>query len=239
MSKALILFSAEVPNVSLSAGALELKEQALDLAASVTVVNDADQQQRAVEVQTELKRISKLFEQSRVDATTPLLTAQRVLKAIIDKEKFAIDAETNRIGRLSADFQMLQEAKRRAAEAAQKEELEKAERERQLALSKAQSHEELNKVNEDFCRKQAEIKSVPVPTVEKAKGQIVAEVWEVDGINEWTLLKARPDLVRRIEFDMVAIKKELELGRELPGVKAHKEVKSTVRLSPSRGVIEV
>lgn len=250
--KDLILFSAEVPSVSLSKEALELREQALDLAATVLAVADVEQQERAVEVQAELKRVSKLFEDSRVQATAPLLEAQRSLKALVDKEKFAIQSELNRIGKLNADFQTLLDAKRRAAEAAQKADLEKAEKERQEALAKAKSHEQLDKINEDYCRKQAAITAIPLPEVQRAVGQVVKDEWVVDGINDWTLIKKRPDLVRKIEWDLVAIKKDLasseavlEREREsyikerLPGVTAHIEKKSSVRANAQPRVIEV
>jgi hypothetical protein len=42
-------------------------------------------------------------------------------------------------------------------------------------------------------------------------------------------MRARPDLVREIKFDMVGIKEELKRGMKLPGVTAREVVKSVTR----------
>jgi hypothetical protein len=52
---------------------------------------------------------------------------------------------------------------------------------------------------------------------------------EIQEIREWELAKARPDLVRRIEFDLIEIKRLLNTGVKLPGVIAKPVVKSSVR----------
>ena len=42
-------------------------------------------------------------------------------------------------------------------------------------------------------------------------------------------MKARPDLVRKIEWDMVAIKQLLDQGVKLPGVTAEEDLRIGVR----------
>lgn len=46
----------------------------------------------------------------------------------------------------------------------------------------------------------------------------------------FALMKARPDLVRKVEFDLRSIKEELERGLKLPGVEARQVLKSGVRV---------
>ncbi|NDA67442.1 MAG: hypothetical protein EBY09_12525 [Verrucomicrobia bacterium] len=55
------------------------------------------------------------------------------------------------------------------------------------------------------------------------------EEWEITEINAFALMRVRPDLVRDVIFDRVEIKRELDRGLTLAGVKARKVVKSTTR----------
>ncbi len=72
--------------------------------------------------------------------------------------------------------------------------------------------------------------ALPSYVARSTKGQSVDEVWVIDSIEDMTLLKARPDLVRTVEFDKVKLKAALNLANGiLPGVKAHKEVTTKVR----------
>ena len=60
-------------------------------------------------------------------------------------------------------------------------------------------------------------------------GQTTRKVWVIKQINDFQLLKARPDLVRKIEWDMVAIKDLLNQGVKLPGVTAEEDLRVGVR----------
>lgn len=64
----------------------------------------------------------------------------------------------------------------------------------------------------------------------RAEGQVIRTEWEVTRIDSFVLAKARPDLVRKIEFDTIEIKRALTRGEKLPGVEAREVVKSTTRV---------
>lgn len=242
MSEALIRLDTAQLTINFKPAAIALKASALATAAMIARVSTPEENAEAVNAQVELKRVESLFEKARVEVTKPLLDAQRSFKATVDKERDELLSELTRISTLVGNYQALQLAKQRAAEAAQRAELEAAERKRQEELAKAKTIEEHAATQEKFNRVAAAITEQPAaPPPVRATGQVVKPEWVIDGINDWTLIKARPDLVRKIEWDRVAIKKELELGHKdkLPGVTAHEEVKSTVRLGRVAPAIEV
>ena len=74
---------------------------------------------------------------------------------------------------------------------------------------------------------------------EKAAGQIVKEVVVIDQIREFELAKARPDLIRKIEFDIITIKNELGRGLKIAGVTHHMETQATVSLGRKTATLEL
>ena len=227
-----------VAKVQLTAEALAMREAALEAAALVGRVSNAEENEKAVEAQAELKRVSSGFEKARTTITKPLLDAQREIKAKVDAERKELEQELLRISRLIGDFQTLELQRQRAAEAARREEQTKLERERQEALAKAKSHDEVDAVQNHY-QERAAVEAPPPPAPPtRATGQIVRTDWEVTRINDFVLAKARPDLVRKIEFDMAALKDCLKRGEKLPGVEAKEVVKASVRTT-SRPLIEV
>lgn len=99
--------------------------------------------------------------------------------------------------------------------------------ERQQELAKAANLDAMDAIQEKFNEQAAQI-SAPIPQPVRADGQRVSVDWEITRINEHQLAKARPDLIRRIEFDLRAVKDELKRGVRLPGVEAKEVVNATV-----------
>jgi hypothetical protein len=131
MSEALIIRDDHALSISFTPAALEMKRDALGLASLINRVSTADENASAVDAQKELKRILTLCETARKQAKEPVLDFGRTIDASAKQFAEDITSELNRVGRLVSDFQMLELAKQRAAEAARRLEEEKLERERQ------------------------------------------------------------------------------------------------------------
>lgn len=170
---------------------------------------------------------------------------QRELERI-EREK---QAELERIAREQAEKER---AAREAAEAAakaaaeatnkkQREAAEKAAAEakrqaEEAAKSAAQAESEKQRIQDEADR-QARAEAKPI-AVTRAAGQSNRKQWVIKQINDLQLMRARPDLIRKVEWDMVAIKELLNSGIKLPGVVAEEDLRVSVR-GNSQPVIEV
>lgn len=203
-----------------------------------------------VEAQTkdavqELDRISNTianFHQLEMAKQRAAENAARLERERIEQERLAEERRV-REEAMAAQRKLDEEAaaaRRQAQEATnakQRAEAEALQREieRQKALAEAKNLDAMDAIQEKFNEKAAEV-SAPVREVVRAEGQRIAMDWEITRINEHVLAKARPDLVRRYEFDQRAIKAELNRGIKLPGVEAKEVVNASVRTSAGRAV---
>lgn len=231
----LIVHDVQLPPVYLTADALALKESALALSGIIGKVTNPDEQQSAVEAQKELTRTAKLFEDARIEATAPFLKIQRELKATVDKERNELLNELARISTLIGNFQSLELAKVRAAEAAKNVELGRLEMERQLKLAQANSHDALDAINDEFNRAAA---ALPVITPARVEGQTVREDWDIVCNDLHALYRAHPFAVK-LEPRLSEIRQLLDAGVKVAGVMAKKIPKVSVRLARERTAIEV
>lgn len=221
--------------ISFSQEANELRWTALEIAKEADVVTDAWTQQRAVAAQATLQALLNQVEKARVAVKAPVLEFGKKIDGAAKIFRAELEAELLRISRAIGDFQTLEQAKVRAAEAAARLEQDRLERERQEAIAKVQSHDELDAINAEF-NEQAQAVAQAIPQPVRAEGQIVRPTWEITRINEMQLARARPDLVRRIEFDMRAIKEELCRGVKLAGVEAREVINSGVRTTTQKAI---
>lgn len=277
MSTALAIRNDSARSVTFTEAAHAMIADALECAALIGRVSNADENDKCAEAQKKVKACINEIEKVRKELKEPILEFGRLIDATAKKISEPLKPEEIRLGQLAGDFAELQNAKQRAAEAAAileqqrierervaelariaREEaihlanLEAAEREaqrkvneaktaeaaakaaelqrdldRQKQLAEAQSFAAMNAVQEKYNAESANVKAVEAPV--RAEGQIVKTEWEIQEIREWELAKARPDLVRKIEFDRVEIKRLLDAGVKLPGVVAKPLTKSTVR----------
>lgn len=142
--------------------------------------------------------------------------------------------------RAAAEERRNAEAKAAAERAAARNEQERAAAEARAVKAQQEAEARLaaeRKRQEELAAQQKEAVQV-VAAPAKAEGQSIRQEWEITRINDWALMKARPDLVRKIEFDLRSIKEELARGLKLPGVEAQLLLKSSVRLTREK-VIEV
>jgi hypothetical protein len=277
VSAALAIRNDHERSVTWTESAHALISSALESSALIARVTTPEENEAAVRAQQHLRAATNEIEKVRKVLKEPVLEFGRAIDAAAKQIVAPLAPEEMRIAELVGNFAQLQEAKRKAAEAARlleqqriereraaelarvareeaqhRSNLEAAEREalrkaaeaknadeqakaaelsrdlaRQKELYDAQSFERMNAIQEKFNDQSSGVPIVAAPT--RATGQVVRTEWEIQEIREWELAKARPDLVRRIEFDRIEIKRLLDAGVKLPGVVAKPVTKSSVR----------
>lgn len=232
---ALMVRNDQDSSASFTAEAEALKNNILAGAASIKAVSDVPSQECAVKAQIEIRRCLTAVEDARVACKAPFIETGRAIDGKAKAFRMELEKEELRIARLIGDFQALTIAKVRAAETARKLELEKLEEARQVAISKAESHEEIENINADFCDQSATFPNVAAP---KVSGQIVCEEWNIIVTDVLALAKAYPSCVK-IEPCLREIKCLLDMGIKVPGISANNVVVSRVRVAPQMKTIEV
>jgi hypothetical protein len=156
--------------------------------------------------------------------------AARLEQERIEREK---QQEVLRIAReqeaKKADLQRQQDEADRLARKAKDQEskaaLEKLsqEIERQKGLAKAETHDQLDAINERFNNQAAAVKPPEAPKL--AKGQTIVRRWNIVVNDLWTLARAHPTCVK-IEPLTSQIQELLNAGVKVAGVTATEEFKS-------------
>lgn len=234
---AMILRNDAGLSASFTPQALALKNAALESAALIGKVTNGTEQEQAVAAQTELAQLLKLAEEARKAAKEPVLTFG---KRIDDSAKVFCDelkTEQWRLSRLCGDYQQLEQAKARAAQRAEDERLAALEREKQAAMAKAETHEELEKTQAVYQERIA-AEAPPMVAIPKAAGQRVENVIQYEVFDLDALYKSNPACVK-MEPKAVEIKALLKAGLKPPGVRSWTETKSTIRTSSQPKAITV
>lgn len=203
------------------------KTLALERAALVGRVTCAEEQQAAVEAQTAIAGVLKETEKARVACKDPVLEFGRRIDATAKEFISELREEENRLAKLVGDFQTLEAARVRAEQSKENERLRQVERDRQAALARANSHEQMEAVQEQFDRRVKE-EAPPIVAPARVEGQIVREEWDVTVTDIWALARAHPACVK-IEPRMTEIKAILDSGQKVAGVLAKKITKAGVR----------
>lgn len=214
-------------SVSLAPSAHEAKANALALAALIGKVTNPDENEAAVEAQKAIKELVDAAEHSHKEIKRPVIDCGRQIDNAKNQFVKELKDEYLRLARLGGDYQTLQQAKARAAEAAQRAQLEEIERRKQEELANAQSHDQLDEIQ---ARYNEEAAAIPAPTSTKAQGQVVKMDWEITVSDIYLLVKAHPACVK-IEPRLSEIKALLNAGVKVAGVVAKPITNATVRLS--------
>lgn len=230
-----LIVRAQGNNVEFSAEAIALKNTAWELAAAVTEVRNAEHQSIAVSAQVGLATLLKQVEEARKKAKAPLIELGRKIDNVSKAFVKDLEEEELRLARLVGDYQALELAKTRAAEAARNRELTELERQRAEELAKASSHEEIDAIQEQYNQAAADLPGPAAP--QREAGQVVTQDWEITVQDIWLLARAHPACVK-IEPRLSAIKELLKLGVKVSGVNATPIVKASVRTRQHQ-VIEV
>lgn len=165
---------------------------------------------------SELKRIADEQAAREAEARRIADEAQRLVREAQEAAaKLAAEATNKR----------QREAAQKAAQEAQiQAEAARVERENQEAILKLQ--QATAALESQRIQEQAEtatrIESKPTE-ITRAPGQIIRKKWKITQINDLQLLRARPDLIRKIEWDMLTINQELAEGKKLPGIIAEED----------------
>lgn len=167
------------------------------------------------ERQAELVRIAQA--QAEVERKAREAAEVEARKAQAEREaaeKLAREA-TNAKQREAAEAARIEADKRAAAARVE------AEKQAAIAAEQARQQAQLAQERADAAKL---IESRPVEMA-KAYGQTVRTKWVIDRINDFQLMKSRPDLVRKIEWNMVELNQALtDNDGKLAGVEAHKDI---------------
>jgi len=130
MSTALIVRTDGGLSVIASPDIHEAKELALNSAAVIVRVTNAEEQTEAVAAQAGLREVIKAVEKSRVEVKGPILDFGRKIDYAAAELVAEVKEEELRIAKLNGDFQTLMQAKARAEEEKRQAELRAIEEER-------------------------------------------------------------------------------------------------------------
>jgi hypothetical protein len=209
---ALLLRNDSSLTVTVAPEAKELRTKAMMLAVEIESVTDAASQEKAVEAQTALANVAKLIEDARRITKAPVLDYGRAIdKAASDFLANVINEQT-RVSRMIGDYQAIERAKMQAAEAAQKAELTRLERERSAELAKANTFEQREQVHERYAQEvDAACQAAKVAAPPRVEGQIIKEEWEFEVTDAYALATNHRHLVK-IEPKRSDIKEALKSG---------------------------
>lgn len=221
-----------LPVFTFNDAAKQAKEQALEVAALIGKVSDANSKVLAVRAQQALKRCLLDIESARKKLKEPLLQAGRQLDTLCAKESLALDQEFGRVSHLVKEFD--DEERRRVLEEQriQREDLEKIEREKQaeikrLADEQAAREAEARRLQEEADRKVREAKEradreareaqeAAQRLANEAKNKKQREAAEKARKEAESQAKARRDIIAKQEEDarMERERREAELAQQ-------------------------
>jgi hypothetical protein len=204
----------------------EAKAPYIDMGRKIDAAHDAFIE----ELRSEQLRIGKLdadyiqLEQAKARAAEAARRAEerKLEEERREREREAqekAEAEQRRIAEQKAEIErQLQEARSEA----KRIELEQAQREleRQQALAQAQSHEELDAINDQHNRAVAEL---PIHQMPRAKGQRVVDDWDIRVTDINMLYKSHPGCVK-MEPRLSEIKALLRAGKSVIGIEAKPKI---------------
>ncbi len=180
----------------------------------------------------EIARLAREQADREAQAARAAAEAERVIREAQEAANRAAAEARGKAAKAAAA-----ELQRQADIAAEAGRVAREEMEARLAAERAANEQAMAQVQQGA----AEAASIAAKPVDRttAKGQTARKVWKITQINDFVLIKSRPDLVRKIEWDMVALKAALdETGKNLPGVTAVEDFTMGSRGKRPGGFIE-
>lgn len=215
----------------------EQERIALEQAALIGKVTNAEQNGQAVSAQLALAEYKKAVTNAEEAAKGPL---NQLRKGILDLSKELIksaEAEGMRLAGLVGDFQEGERVRLLAEQKAASEELSELAKKEAVEISACATVEEQDAVREKFAMDALAVQSSTVAPV-RATGQVVKTDWEITVINEQTIARVHPNCVKITPL-LMEIKTLLNMGVEVKGVSAVKKTTASVRSKPQPKPIEV
>lgn len=234
---ALILRNDSTLSVQWTAEANKLKEDALTIAAGVGKVTDASTNQKAVEAQQAVAAIRKQVEAARVACKAPVLAFGKKIDDAARDFDAELASEQIRLNRLVGDFMQLEQQRIRAEQQKENERLAAIEREREAALAKATTHEQVDKVQEQFNNR-VQQEAPPIRIAPRAEGQRVTPTVEFEVFDIDALYRAYP-LCVTMTPKVLEVKALLKAGVQIPGVRRIDGIKATVSTRSAPKPIDV
>lgn len=220
-------------SIALKPETIVMRDDALAAASLVVKVDSEMTQGVAVDAQKDLTRVVKMIEDARVAVKAPVLDLGRAIDRVAKEATDKVKAELGRLTRLLGDYQQLEIAKAKSAEAARNAELTALERSREERLATCETLEDRERVHEEFSQLTQVLQ--PPATPPKESGQVVTQDVEFEVIDIHDLYRWHPMLVT-LEPKRREIKEMLKNGIAVRGVKYWAVVKSTVRLEKSKDI---
>lgn len=234
MNQALILVDHAGQTAAATAAAQQLIDEALALGALIGAVRTPEQNNEAVQAQMAIKGVRKQIEEAYRAAKDPLVQLGRKLDGTFKELTADLDQEDGRIGRLAGEFALAEKRRIAAEQIAQKQAMEKLERDKHASLAATRDPVKQVAVLEDYSRRQAA--ELPLPSAPaRAPGQKVREEWEITVVDviacaRWALMAGKWDVLN-IEVRKSIVKELLDGGMtEIPGLKCEKIAKAGVTL---------
>ncbi len=225
MTEALIIRDDSRLTIRFTQSAIARRDQALADSALIGRVADAGEQKIAVGALAGIEQITREVEAARKEAKAPVIQFGREIDDTVKEYTSELIPEKMRLAGIIGDFQQLELARVRAAEAARRLEEDKLERERQDQIARAASLQEVDAVNEEFSRKQADL---PPVIHQKAQGQVVREDWDITVTDVHALYRAHPPCCKLTPL-LSEIRILLDAGVKVHGVEAKKIAKVGTR----------
>lgn len=260
MSTALILASDN--RVALSEQASVLKAEALERAALIGTVTNAEQNEYAARVQRDLQAVVKAVEVDRKRVKEPFLDMGRRIDAAAREFVAELEEEYRRIGECCQEFAAKERERFLAEQRRVQEEQERVLREQRKAEEEARAkaaaeaaaarneaeriaaqkraEEQAKLIAERAAQELEAITPAALPT--KADGQVVKPVWRFEVTDVWLLARTSPGLVRiepnRSEINEVITRLAAAGEPKIPGLRIWNEVQVTTRTAKPK-VIDV
>lgn len=175
------IFQRSDLSVAVTPDAAELKRQALESAALISVVADDRSNAAACEAMKKLQLVKSATEKARKEIKQPVLDACRAIDAAAAAFVMEVEAESTRLARASADWQSEQTERMRAIERKRQEEADRLERERLAELRRideerlAKEREAAVKAAQEAAAARAEAeKAIAAAKTKAAKAQAAA-----------------------------------------------------------------
>jgi len=234
---ALILVDQSAAKVEWMPTATAMKETSLELSGIIGKVNSADDNTQAVTAQIEIRRILKLVEAARAEAKRPLIDLGKTIEDAAKNFIADLKAEEFRLGTLVGSYQQMLAAQAQAAARAEALRLKGIEDARLAELAKAQTHEEIDAIQEkhNAIAQAATVEPRPIPKVE---GQVVTQDIEFEVFDMGLFCRSHFNLCN-VEPRRGEIRTLLKNGVKLAGVRSWPVTKSTVRVPTAGKVVEV
>jgi hypothetical protein len=231
----LVLYQPGGEIIGVSEEAQRLKDEALSAFPLVEVVKTKAENDLVNAGVQKIHDLLAALDEAFKEVKRPALERCQQLDELRRELRKDLLDEELRGNQMCGDWQQHEALKFQDAIKAQNECLSELERERFKARSEAKTDRERDLIEVEFAQRAA---AMPMPQLHTAPGQKVKEDWDIEVTSYAALIVAYPACVH-CEPNMSEIRRLLDMGITLPGVKAERKVVSKVRKSRNPKSIEI